>query len=428
MSSLLRLYLPAGWPAQDASCDWTLLGASGQQLQRGRSEPRHWPEAEACEIILSAEQCLLLNIQLPKVGKSRLAEVIRFAVEDHLLGDGEAEHFVSGDRDADGMAPVWVIARARLKTLLAALNSVARLAQRACCEIQLLPLADDRWSVCLRETDPGDGAPARILGFARTGSEQGFAFDCGDRSTLDSPPLELHLALQAAAASGKAPEAITLYLAPGSSVDVAAIAASWHAALHLPVQAGGEFAWQEQVSAANAARNLLTEEFAPPRRPQEGWGPFRLAGYLALVNCAVFALFVLGDLAWLSYQSRNLQRQMTATFRGAFPQIQALVDPPLQMQRLYDQQRREQGQLGSGDFLPLLAGTTEVAVGQGKLNKLAYEDGRLELSFIVASAAVAESLRDTMKGRGLSVTLRETLPLKSGGKGVEAVYALRGTP
>ncbi len=428
MSSLLRLYLSAGWPAQEASCDWILLDGSGHQLQRGRSEPRHWPEAEACEAVLSVEQCLLLNIQLPKASKSRLGEVIRFAVEDHLLGDAEAEHFVPGDKDADGMAPVWVIARARLKTLLAALNSLSRIPQRVFCEIQLLPLADDHWSICLRETSPGDGEPVRIMGFARTGVEQGFAFESADPSAMDSPPLELQLALQAAAVSGKAPRAITLYLAPGSAVDGAAIAASWQDALHVPVQAAGEFAWQEQVRAANEARNLLTQEFAPPRRPQEGWGPFRLAGYLALANCVIFALFVLGDWAWLSYQSKNLQRQMTTTFHSAFPQIQALVDPPLQMQRLYDQQRREQGQLGSGDFLPLLAGSTEVAIGQGKLDKIAYEDGRLELSFIVANTKIAESLRDTMKGRGLSVTLRETLPVKSGGKGVEAVYALRGTP
>ena len=184
------------------------------------------------------------------------------------------------------------------------------------------------------------------------------------------------------------------------------------------------------MSGANAARNLLTQAFAPPRRSQDGWGSFRPAAYLALACCALFVLFVIGDWTWLSYQSSNLQQQSSATFRSAFPQIaaEAVIDPPLQMQRLYDQLRREQGQLGNGDFLPLLAGSTEVAVGQGRLSKIVYEDGRLELSFIVANQEVAEVLRDTMKGRGLSVTLRETLPLKSGGKGVEAIYALRGTP
>ena len=131
MSSLLRLYLPAGWPSEDASCDWMLLDAAGKQLQRGHSEARHWPEAEDCEIILSAEQCLLLYARLPKVNKARLTEVIHFAVEDYLLGDAEAEHFVAGDRDADGMTPIWVIARARLKVLLAALNSEEALPEEA---------------------------------------------------------------------------------------------------------------------------------------------------------------------------------------------------------------------------------------------------------------------------------------------------------
>lgn len=423
MNQILRLFLTADWPAQDASCDWALVDRGGKQLQLGRSEPRHWPAAADCEIVLSAEQCLTLRARLPKGAKSRLPEVISFALEDHLIGDAEAEHFVAGATGADGMTSIWVVARARLKVLLAALNSVGRVPQRALSEIQLAPLPAGRWSVCLRaQTANG----ASIFGFARTGGEEGFAFDIGAPSALETPPLELQLALQAAQAAGTAPSTIDIYVAPGSLEEsTKTIAASWQAALAFPVKLAGEIIWHDPATAAT--RNLLTHEFAPPRRPQDGWGSFRLALYLALAAGIIFTLFNFGEWAWLSHQSSKLQQQMAATFRSAFPQAQTAVDPPLQMQRLYDQSRREHGQLGAADFLPLLAAATETAGVQGKLGKLSYEDGRLELTVTVPNAEAAERLRDTIKSRGLTVTLRDTHAAK-GGAGVEAIFAVRSSP
>lgn len=428
MSSLLRLFLPAQWPTQDASCDWALVDSSGKPPQRGRSEPRHWPVADACELVLSAEQCLLLRATLPKGAKARQPEVIAFALEDHLIGDAEAEHFVAGENDSDGRAPVWVIARARLKSLLAALKSVDRAPIRACSEIQLLPLSSGRWSICLRESSGGTSditAPA-LCGVVRTGDEDGFAFDI-DAAGADAPPLELRLALDAARAQGRSPQGIAVHITSGTREETPRrLAVAWQAALGLPVAWAGEFAWQDHAAAA--ARNLLSKEFAPPRQAQDGWGSFRPAAYLGAAVCVLLALFIVGDWGWLKFKSNALRQQMADTFSSAFPQSQAAVDPPLQMQRLYDQLRRERGQLGGGDFLPLLAAASEAAVGQGKFTRLSYEDGRLEMALILPDLASAERLRDTMKGRGLAVTLRDTHANKPGAKSVEAIYALRSAP
>ena len=430
MTQLLRLFITGDWPSQDASCEWALVDAAGKQLQRGRSEPRHWPAADECEIVLSAEQCLLLRATLPKSAKSRLPEVISYALEDHLIGDAEADHFVAGDGDASGSTPVWVIARARLKVLLAALTSVGRRPRRACCEIQLAPLRPGCWSVCLREQAGNGDAAASVVGFARSGTEEGFSFvDSGDRSSISAPPLELQLALQAARASGNAPQSIAVYGIPGTAADAAtAIAASWQAALALPVSHAGDYVWHEEAGAAGAARNLLTNEFAPPRRPQDGWGSFRPALYLAVATGAIFVLFSVGEWAWLNRQNSQLRQQMASTFRTAFPQSQALVNPPLQMQRLYDQLRREQGQLGSADFLPMLAVATEPMAGLGVMSKLGYEDGRLEISLTVAKAKTAERIVEIMKGRGLAVTQHDTRPASTGGEAVETTYSVRGAP
>ena len=71
MSALLRIFVTGDWPARATASEWALYDASGQLLQRGSSEPRHWPAAEACELVLSADQCLTLEAKLPKGVKRR---------------------------------------------------------------------------------------------------------------------------------------------------------------------------------------------------------------------------------------------------------------------------------------------------------------------------------------------------------------------
>jgi len=425
MSLLLRLFVTADWPGRDAACEWTLVNEHGSQLQRGRSEPRHWPAAEHCELILSADQCLLLKAQLPKGARSRPPEVIAYALEDQLIGEADAEHFVVGNSDREGQAtPIWVIARSRLRTLLAALRSLERLPQRAVSEIQLAPLPAGGWSVCLHADNTS--------GFMRLGTEEGYAFDLNDAR---QPPLELQLALQAARKNDSAPQFVAVYSARSKAGGLefdAAAAAAWQAALELPVRIAGDYAWRDLPT--DGARNLLSGEFAPPRLPNSGWNGFKPALAIGLLTLTIYALFSLGEWFWLDRQAEQLRQRMTDIFRTAYPQAQAIVDPPLQMQRLNDQLRRERGQLGGTDFLPLLAVAGDALGGQGKLRSIVYADGRLELglllapvvgSGVLANAADAERLRATLASRGLTVTLRDTRPASGG---VVATFAMRGSP
>jgi len=414
----LRIFIHAGWPVQDPACEWALVNEHGAMLQRGHSEPRHWPEAEDCELILGAAECLLLKVQLPKGARSRPAEVIAYALEDQLIGEAEAEHFVVGDddqkrsSDAAATTPVWVIARARLKGLLTTLAALGRTPARVTSEIQLLPLAKGGWSVGLH----GDDA----TGFVRLGAEQGCAFDLGDGAV---PPVELRLALEAARKTGDLPEAIEVYSARSKAAEFDAVAASaWQAELEVPVRFAGEFAWHSFPTARS--RNLLTGEFAPKRAPNAGMGSLKPALLLGLATLLVYAGFSFGEWVWLERQSDQLHQQMTDSFRAAYPQAQNIVDAPLQMQRLNDQLRRERGQLGSTDFLPLLAAASEALGGQGKLRTLGFEDGRLELGVLMADASAAQRLRDTLTSRGLAVVLRETRETSGG---VEAAFVLRSS-
>ncbi len=416
----LRLYLTANWPAQQTSCDWELLNASGVRLQMGNSEPRHWPPATRCEVILSAEQCLPLSASLPKGARTRMTEVIGYALEDRLLGDIDAEHFVAGDETHDGQTAVWVISRTRLQALLAVLRPLGHTPQRLISELQLLPCPSQTvWNVCLKSRN----------GFVRTASESGFSFDLPESNTFQ-PPLELQLALQTAHAAQAAPSRIDIHTEPGVTFDHAHISA-WQTRLGVSVQHTGDYLWRDALD--HTARNLLTGEFAPPRARGEGWSSLRPAALIAAFGLAIYSVFSFAEWAHLEHQKNTLRQQMTDRFRATFPQAQTIVDPVLQMQRLHDQLRRERGQLGTGDFLPLLTASTEAAITPNApitpnaIHRIDFTEGRIELTLNLPDATAVEHLRNTLTQRGLGVVVRDTHPA-NGKPGVETILAIRGTP
>lgn len=406
MSSMLRLHITGDWPTQTTACEWALYDHKGSLLQRGSSEPRHWPSAEECELVISAEQCLTLDVKLPAGvrGAARGGDLIAYAIEDRLVGEVEHEHFVAGETRPDGQTQIWVIARARLRALLSALQQLSRAPRRVFSELQLLPLASGRWSVCA-------GAHG---GFVRVGGEAGFAFDSDTASS--EPPIALRLALEAAKKAGNTPAAIDVYCAPGFDLD----ASAWRSALGIPFRRAGEYVWQNFPS--RMARNLLTGEFAPKSEHGTVWVALRPAASLAALVLVLYSLFSIGEWIWLDQQAGRLRARTVEIFRAAFPQVQTIVDPSLQMQRLYDQAKRERGQLGESDFLPLLAAVSETLGGRGVYRSLSFEEGRLELAITMPNVLAAERLRDALARRGLAPTLRESRP---SGTGIEASFSVR---
>jgi hypothetical protein len=102
--------------------------------------------------------------------------------------------------------------------------------------------------------------------------------------------------------------------------------------------------------------------------------------------------------------------------------VQTVVDPVLQMQRLYDPLMRERGRLGESDFLPLLAAVSEGLGGQAHYRSLSYDEGRLEVSVTTKDAQAAERLRDALARRGLALTVRDS---RKTGAGVETTFSVR---
>ena len=411
MNALLRLYITGDWPDRTTECGWVLCDAKGQLLQRGSSEPRHWPAAENCELVLSADQLLTLEVKLPKgstggaLGAAGAGSLLAYALEERLIGDVENEHFVTGRTSPKGQTPVWIVGRGRLRALLAALQQIGRSPRRVLSELQFVPLVSRGWSVCLRAQG----------GFVRMGSETGFAFDAAGTG----PPVAVGLALQSSRKAGTAPDSIDVYCAQGVDID----ATAWRTALGIAVQRAGEYSWH--VGSAVEARNFLVGEFAPPGERSAAVTAFRPALTLGVLALMMYAVFSVGEWIWLDRHASKLRTEAIEVFRAAFPQVQAIVDPSLQLQRLYDQLKRERGQLGESDFLPLVAAVSEALPGEANYRNMSYEDGRLELTLALPDASAAERLREALSRRGLTPLLRESRPAAAG---FEVSFSVRRGP
>jgi general secretion pathway protein L len=403
MSTLLRLRIDAEWPAETTQCEWALYDVNGRLAQRGVSDPQHWPQAESCELVLSADQALALVATLPKGSKRHDAQVIGYAVEEHLIADVQHEHVVAAESRADGSTVVSIVSRVRLNALLAALRQLGRTPLRAYSEMQLAPIAPDTWTVCIHGTK----------GYARLPTHAGFSFELSDAET----PAELSLAVQSARTEGKLPREIRVYCEPKALFD----ADAWRAALGLPVRRAGDYSWQTWAS-SHTAPNLLVGEFAPPRARHAGWAPFRPAAIIGAATLVLYTVFSLGEWVWLHQRASHLTAETTRIFRAAFPEVQTIVDPVLQMQRLYDAAMRERGRVGESDFLPLLAAVSEALDKPVEYRSIAYEDGRLEFTVTLKDRRAPERLRETLARRGLRLTVQDSRPARSG---IETSFSVR---
>ncbi|MBP8133158.1 MAG: hypothetical protein KAY13_02710, partial [Zoogloea sp.] len=200
----LLLAIDEQWPTRP-DCPWVLLGPDDQRIEEGHSEPRHWPAAAECEVVLTGPQCLWLEVPLPRSARRDLPRLLAYALEDRLLKDPDTQHLtVSHRRPADDgerdLAGVLIIARDRLRNLIAQLTAIGRPPRRVVAEVQTAPAGPDAWQLSL-------SACGAIL---RSGPNSGLA--------LDNDILIPLLAQQAATsrAANTAPAHIEVHSAPGT--------------------------------------------------------------------------------------------------------------------------------------------------------------------------------------------------------------------
>ena len=387
----LILAIDEHWPTRP-DCPWALLGPDDQPLSEGRSEPRHWPAADACEVVLTGPQCLWLEVPLPRAARRDLPRLLAYALEDRLLKDPDSQHLTvshrrpaeDGERD---LAGVLVVARERLRLVVAQLAAIGRQPQRVLAEVQTAPADPQGWQLSLS----ADGA---VL---RTGPDAGLAID-GDILV----PL---LAQQAATAraANKAPAGIGLHIAAGMPApDLAGLQTE----TGIETVAGTPYRWWQGADRKPA--NLLHGEFAPSARGGAWLG--RLGPALALGGgaLALWLIANVGEVLWMKHQAGDIDGRIERIYRTSFPNT-PVVAPAAQMRQQLNQERARHGLLRDDDALALLAQAaealgTDAAAG---IVALRYEEGRLDLTLGGAAAARAEAVVGLLASRGLLADLRQ---------------------
>lgn len=374
MTHRLLVLLDDHWP-RDPAADWVLLDPAGRPLQQGRSAPAHWPAADRTDALLGGSQCLWLEVDLPPGPRREQPRLLAYALEEHLIGDADAQHLTPTHSRAEGelrRTGVVVLARSRLKQLIAQFDSLSR------------PLASLRSQLQTAATSvpaSGSASPPRWVlagdahgGILRTGPDRALrtewrngaeARDCLEH--LLPTALALHATMP--------PEALELRLAPGFSL------ADGPRPLPLPLVAGPAWHWWEGYEHGS---ELLHGDFAPHKRHARHWQALRLPVALAGLALSVFLIAGLAHILLQRHALNELEARSLALFQQALPGTPA-VSPAAQLARVLERERASRGQLASDDLLGLLHGY--FLAGGPAPQALDYAAGKLVLELPAEAAA-----------------------------------------
>ena len=158
-------------------------------------------------------------------------------------------------------------------------------------------------------------------------------------------------------------------------------------------------AWDlRQFELAQRTRGLRTVRQAYRQFMQPNWRPVRI-GLVALLAVQVLGLNLL---AWR--QNQQLQTGKAAlsrTLTDNYPQVRAVLDAPLQMQRETELLRASAGRPGDQDLEALLAAAATVwPAERGPAEMLMFEPGRLILSASGWTEAQIAQFRSQLQSGG----------------------------
>lgn len=388
----LVLYVDEHWP-QVPALPWILLDEAGKRLQEGHSDPRHWPAAARCEVVLGGSQALWLEAELPKAPRREQARLLNYALEEQLAGEPETQHLTVTGKDGTAQGQrlrVLVVERVRLRAVLAQLEAIGRAPSRLVSALQGVPATARRWVLSVA---PGGamqlhGAPPLAL-------------------PVDGDTLELLLghAIAQARARNQAPEGLDVLAAAGTTLPRLEAICS---ALGLAHAAPRPWDWWEAVQLGD---DLLHDEFAP-RRGKDHWlTRVRAPLLLAAGAVSVYFLVLGGHLLWQKHELGGLDARMGRLFQTALPEVPA-VSPAAQLHRELERRRAAAGKLREDDALSLLQAYVEArgTAAGASLRELRYENGRLELGLTALPPEDRDVLLSRLADRGVNARVEGSDP------------------
>ncbi len=364
-----------------------VLSPDGLNITRqGRAKAALLPKADSAIVVLADTDVSWHRIAIPKAPSGRLRAAIAGVLEEQLLDDADGLHFSLAPGLAGGQTGwVGVIDKAWLKGELIALDKAGVSVERA------VPMS---WP---------DEMPLGHFSAA-------FGDDAG-------APMQLTWA----DAKGVICLGVNGVLAKQMLPQWTAQPARWsaHPAVAAPAERwlGGSVSVlsdeQRLLRSMRSLWNLLQFDIAPKHRGavalRDALRRFRSAGWRPVRwgLAALLALQVVGLNLWSWHQERQITAKRAALvsiLRTAHPQVRAVQDAPIQMQRETDLLRAAAGKTGDNDLETLLgAAAAAWPSGQAPLQTLKFDNGRLMFAAVGWSEQQIAEFRSQLAGGGWTV-------------------------
>jgi general secretion pathway protein L len=402
---------PAPAPAHEAALQTAAAGgveysyalsADGRSLQsEGRCAAALLPRATSTVLVVGDTDISFHALACPKAPANRLRAALGGMLEEQLLDEPETLHLALAPDSRAGLTG-WV----------------------ACCDRLWLAHAIDqleRTGLSIDRVVPLT-APAQPPGAEAT------------------PAGENHLHLQAAPTSSAHESDPTVLITCSDSQGVStwpargALARSWWQQLEAdtrqtlrlsasPAVAGAAERWlgqpvqvlpdaQRLLAASAGSWQLRQFELAPRHRGvsalRDGWRRFLAPDWKPVrVGLAVLLVAqVVGLNLWAWHERQGLRDRQAAivqVLRSTHPQVRAILDAPLQMQRENETLRARAGRAGDSDLETLMQAAASAWPDQSAVQSLRYSAGELTLTAPSLSAERVQQLRDTLQPAGWRV-------------------------
>lgn len=356
---------------------WFAPGSGIAQAGTAEAAAAAFTDATAVTVLLGSAHVLLTDVQVAVRNRRLLANAVAYALEDSLADDVENLLFDVGP-EAAGRYPVAVCARALVETVAADLLANGFNDVRFVPYVFAVPPAAAHTGVL------HDGA----LTVVRTSACHGF-------TACDEAAGQLLARLQREPAAR-----VTLEHYAHSDVDLSHVADD----AVQPIAAASFNAW--------LARNLDAGpvlQFRPATPRQQRPRSARKLAYAALLLLAALIArtgFIYSKIAVNEQRVAEIEQQTRSVFARAFPQVQRIVNPRAQADRLLAELAAGPGQeLGFLDALHALGATVAGPGEETRVKSIRYHNGRLDVMLDAEGVATLERVRADLAERELSAEI-----------------------
>jgi general secretion pathway protein L len=402
MAEVLVVRLLASAACESPAAEWLMADASGARLRAvQRGELAHAVALSAGRkvfVLAPGTDVLLAEPVLPLKSGAKLAQVVPFALEEHLAADVEDLHFALGKREGRPGTPVAVVARERMDAWRDALLAAGLHADALYAETAALPETANGVTVLI------DGARVYVRREGALGA------------VLDAEPLIE--GLQLALASGEeAREHVTIYVSEDDyerERDLLEGLREFTASLQLKLLPEGPLPLLAGAVLRHAPVNLLQGPYATKTKLRMSFAPWRYAAALAIV-------FLISHLALKTWQyfhyaaeEARLDAEIAQVYQQAMPGA-AMPEASAARKQMELRLAQLRGSAPMSGMMVALA-TLGEALAQApgaNVEAISYRNNTTDLRVLAPSVDALDRIRQTATERGVSAEIQSANPRDS---------------